>query len=203
VKDMGRYDAKAHERDRVLTDDELRRIWQATEKPHPFHSLVRFVLLTGARRDEARYLPWSEINGSDWNLPARRNKVDEDLCRPLSQAAQDVLAGMPRIDNGRMVFSHDGTRGMGLTRPKRRLDAASGVSGWVLHDCRRTSRTLLSRAGINSDIAERCLGHVVGGVRGIYDRHKYQAEMAHAFEALARQIDRIVNPPADNIVAIR
>ena len=90
-----------------------------------------------------------------------------------------------------------------LDRHKEAIDEASGVKGWVIHDCRRTSRTLLSRAGVNADIAERCLGHVIGGVRGTYDRHEYYEEKAHAFEALAAQIDRIINPPAANVVAMR
>jgi hypothetical protein len=47
----------------------------------------------------------------------------------------------------------------------------------------------MSRAGVNPDIAERCLGHTIGGVRGVYDRHKYTDEMRDAFEALAAQID--------------
>src|SRR5262249_39756236 len=79
--------------------------------------------------------------------------------------------------------------------PKRKLDAASGVTGWRLHDLRRTARSLLSRAGVNPDVAERCLGHAIPGVRGIYDRHRYIDEMRHAFEALAAQLDRIVHHP--------
>ena len=59
----------------------------------------------------------------------------------------------------------------------------------------------MSRAGVNADIAERCLGHVIGGVRGIYDRHEYFEEKKRAFEALASQIERIVNPQ-DNVVAM-
>jgi hypothetical protein len=61
----------------------------------------------------------------------------------------------------------------------------------------------MSRAGVNPDTAERCLGHKITGIRGTYDRHAYQQEMLHAFEALANQIDRIVNPPDDNVVALR
>jgi hypothetical protein len=60
----------------------------------------------------------------------------------------------------------------------------------------------MSRAGVNPDIAERCLGHVIGGVRGVYDRHQYIEEMRHSFEALAAQIERIINPPGDNVVAL-
>jgi integrase len=202
VKGMGRYDDKARERSRVLNDDELQKIWAATESPHPYHTMVRFLLLTGARRDEARRLPWSEIVGTDWHLPAARNKVNTDFTRPLSKAAQTVLQGLSRIDGGDLVFSLDGHRPMELAKPKARLDVACGVTDWILHDCRRTARTLLSRAGIAADIGERSLGHTISGVRGVYDRHKFHAEMAHAFEALASLISRIVNPPPANVVKI-
>jgi integrase len=203
VKNMGRYNGKERERSRTLTDEELRKIWQATEPPHPFHALIRFLLLTGARRNEARLLPWSEIDGTNWNLPAARNKVKADLTRPLSKAAQSVLNTVPRIDGAPLVFTSDGRRPMSLAKPKAALDAASGVRGWVVHDLRRTSRTCLSRAGVASDVAERCLGHAIGGVRGVYDQHKYHAEMQHAFEALAAGIERIVNPPATVVTPLR
>jgi hypothetical protein len=61
----------------------------------------------------------------------------------------------------------------------------------------------MSRAGVAPDIAERCLAHTIGGVRGVYDRYAYHKEKKHAFEALAAQVDRIVNPPADVVVPIR
>jgi hypothetical protein len=60
----------------------------------------------------------------------------------------------------------------------------------------------MSRAGVPADHAERCLGHVIGGVRGIYDRHEFSREKREAFEALAAQIERILNP-ADNVVPLR
>ena len=57
----------------------------------------------------------------------------------------------------------------------------------------------MSRAGVNADHAERCLGHVIGGVRGTYDRHEYHGEKAHALEALAHQIKLITDPPKGNV----
>ena len=75
------------------------------------------------------------------------------------------------------------------------------MTGWTLHDLRRTGRSLMSRAGVDADHAERCLGHVIGGVRGTYDRHAYHAEKKRAFEMLAAQIDRIVHPK-DNVIPI-
>jgi len=203
VRGMGRYNSKERARSRVVADDELRKIWLATETSQPFHSLVRFLLLTGARRNEARRLPWSEIDGGAWTLPSSRNKVKVDFVRPLSRAAQELLQNVPRVDGGPLVFSSDGHRPMSLAKPKHILDAACGVAGWTLHDCRRTARTLMSRAGVAPDHAERCLGHRIGGVRGVYDQHKYHAEMQHAFEALATQIEHIVNPRADVVTPLR
>jgi integrase len=203
VRGMGRYAAKERERTRILSDDELRRIWLATEPASLFHALVRFLLLTGARRDEARRLPRSEIVGTDWVLPAARNKVKAELARPLSKAAQAVLAGLPRVHDGPLIFSYDGRRPVSPTRPKVVLDKACSVSGWTLHDLRRTARTLMSRAGVSADVGERALGHVIGGVRGVYDKHTYHHEMQQAFEALAVLIQRIVAPPDDVVTPMR
>jgi integrase len=84
VRSMNRYDAKANQGTRTLNDDELRAIWNATEpnekEPQPFHALIRFLLLTGARRAEANEMPWSEVDGENWLLPAARNKVKVISC---------------------------------------------------------------------------------------------------------------------------
>jgi integrase len=82
-----------------------------------------------------------------------------------------------------------------------KFDYASGVKDWRLHDLRRTARSLLSRAGVNPDVAERCLGHAIPGIRGVYDRHAYTEEMRVAFERLAALIDTIVREEP-NVVAM-
>ena len=60
----------------------------------------------------------------------------------------------------------------------------------------------MSEAGVSADIAERCLGHAIGGIRKVYDLYEYRDEMQHAFEALAAQIERTVNP-IDNVKMMR
>jgi hypothetical protein len=45
------------------------------------------------------------------------------------------------------------------------------------------------------------LGHTIKGVEGVYDRHAYDAEKAHALAALAGLVERIVNPPEGEKVA--
>jgi integrase len=177
-------------RDRVLTDDELRAVWSAAEGP--FGALVRFLLLTAARRGEALELRWAEIDGATWTLPAARNKTGVELVRPLSQAALAILAAQPR--KGEFVFSRSGSGALGgLTELKAKLDRDSGTAGWRLHDLRRSARSLMSRAGVSSDHAERCLGHVIGSIRGVYDRHSYRDEMLIAYEKLATLIAGIVD----------
>lgn len=196
-------------RDRVLNDDELRAIWKATSPRGPvrstispvFCSFVRFLLLTGARRNEAAHMKWVEIAGRDWTLPASRNKTGVELVRPLSGAAQSIVEEMPKVCD--FVFSRKGKGAIGgLSQLKAQLDYSSRASGWTLHDLRRTARSLMSRAGVPSDHAERCLGHVIGGVRGVYDRHEYLEEKRIAFEKLATVVAGIVDPKP-NVVAMR
>ncbi len=196
VPGMNRTSTKERARDRILTDDEIRRVWN-TGNP-----LVRFLLLTGARRNEAAGMRWGEIKDNDWTLPAARNKGGVDLVRPLSKAAMAILQAQPRHDS--FVFGDGRDQPFrSFTRLKAEIDKASGVTGWRLHDARRTSRSLLSRAGINSDVAEMILGHTLRGVRGTYDRHSYRSEKAHALEALAAQLALITNPPKGNVRQLR
>jgi hypothetical protein len=92
-----------------------------------------------------------------------------------------------------------GTDGFWLANLRQHNPEAE-LPRWTLHDLRRTARSLMSRAGVPSDHAERCLWHVLPGIRGTYDRHEYFNEKRRAFDALAAPIERIVSP-ADNVVA--
>jgi integrase len=196
-------------RSRVLTDDELRRVWRtAEERGDPFAAMVRFMLLTACRRSEAAALTWDEIITDDevgpcWLLPARRNKVKVDLLRPLSKAAQELIEAQPRIEDCLYVFTYGRAALATFSQCKGVFDDACGVSNWTLHDLRRSARTLMSRAGVNSDHAEQCLGHMLSGVRKTYDRNDYAPEKRIAFEKLAAQIERIVTPPPSNVSELR
>ena len=73
------------------------------------------------------------------------------------------------------------------------------LARWTVHDLRRTARSLMARAGVRPDVAERVMGHVQQGVESIYDRHNYNDEKANALGKLAGLIALILDPPADNI----
>ena len=204
VRGMRRTSTRERARERVLTEDELRAVWGAAEQDKgPFGPFVKFLLLTAVRRGEAAGLKRNELSadGTTWTIPGARYKSGKDTVIPLSAAAQRIVAERPQLGGGDLVFSATGAQPLGgFAARKTDFDAACGVSGYRLHDLRRTARTLLSRAGISADIAEMCLGHALGGIRGTYDRHAYEAEKRNAFEALAALIDRIVDPPTDVVV---
>jgi integrase len=196
AKGMNRTTASERERTRVLKDEEIKAIWDTG------NNFARFLLLTACRRGEAGQMQWKEIDGNNWTVPAARNKVKQDLIRPLGKAALSLLG--PRGEDVDFVFSVTPGKGLrGFSRIKKRLDRISGVKDWCWHDLRRTARTLMSRAGANPDHAERCLGHIIGGVRGVYDRWAFLDEKAHVLKLLAQQIETIVNPPAGNVTKFR
>jgi len=206
VRGMSRTKPQERARARVLTDDEIRIVWAAAARQGAFGRLVRFLLLTGARRSEASGMRWSELDpAGDWTLPGPRNKTKLDLVRPLSKAALAVMGTKP--DDAIFVFSTDNgaTAVSGFSKLKTAFDRAvtagllkdnpeaQPLPNWTLHDLRRTARSRMSRAGVPTDHAERVLGHVIGGVRGTYDRYEYREEKRDALEKLARQFDWIIH----------
>src|SRR5262249_1974032 len=151
VRGMTRTKGSERARDRILTDDEIRKAW--VNAAGPFPALIKFLLLTGARRDEASLLTWDEVRAGVWELPAARNKTKLPLARPLSSAALAVLESQRR-DGSAYVFTNDSkTAFQDFSRSKRAFHAATGTSGWTLHDLRRTARSIMSRAGVNSEPA--------------------------------------------------
>jgi integrase len=206
VPGMSRTKPRERARARTLTDDEIRVVWKVSLALGTFGRLVRFLLLTSARRNEGAQATWGEIDGSDWTLPAARNKTKVDLIRPLSKAALETLPEKPKGANeAAPVFSTDGKNPIsGFSKFKLEFDKAvtaelrkhdpnaEPMPNWTLHDLRRTARSLMSRAKVPTDHAERVLGHVIGGIRGVYDLYEYRDEKRDALAALARLIDRII-----------
>jgi integrase len=214
VKGMSRTKTRERARKRVLADDEIRDLWTAldhvADAPACFPRYVKTLLFTAVRRSEAANMHAAELSGDIWTIPGARYKTKLDHVIPLTAEA---LASIGEIKkNTRFIFSSDEgkTAFSGFSKARRALDAAiaklraeSGrepMASFTLHDLRRTARSLMSRAKVSPDHAERCLGHVIGGVRETYDRHEYLDEKRAAFEALATMVNAILNPPASNVV---
>lgn len=193
-------------RDRVLTDGELRDLWLGLgEIEFPVGPFVKFLVLTGCRRSEAADLTWSEIDEKEraWLLPSSRSKNRQEKLTPLSDEAIAVLDSVPTVQGERgYVFTYAGKHGMTcFNAMKRKIDAATGVTNWTLHDLRRTCSSTLHRLGFPPHIVEATIGHRAAiGVAAVYNRHQYNSEKRTALDAWARfVVDNAEGKSADVI----
>lgn len=203
VKGMARR--QGNSRTRVLTDAEIRALWSAADKAEPrvFGALLKFLLFTAARRDEAARATWDEIDAKGlWVVPEERYKTGITHDLPLPIVAQELIGELPKL--GTYIFTTGGKKPFsGFSKSKADLDTRmleklkkhdpkAHLDPWRIHDLRRTARSLMSRAGVQPDIAERVLGHAIPGVRGVYDRHAYVEEKREALKSLSAVIMKIV-----------
>ena len=202
-------------RERVVSDDEINWIWAGTEGPGAFNGIVRALLLTGQRREEVAGMTWDEIapDLSVWTIPASRAKNGVAHMVPLSPQAQTVLRAAPRVkreaDGLRdLVFPGEPGVFSGWSKSKARLDGRSGVSGWTLHDLRRTTATGLQKLGVRLEVTESVLNHVSGsraGIVGVYQRHEWAEEKRAALNAWGEHMAAIVEgrTAADSVTRLR
>jgi integrase len=206
-------------RDRILTDDELKAFWKASEHfAYPFGPMWRLLLLTGQRREEVAGMRWKELDLGErpvWLIPASRTKNGEAHAVPLSPAAMEIIESLPRIGKAGFVFTTTGESHVtGYSRSKARLDAKmaldalGAISPWTLHDLRRTMASGMARLNINLPVIEKVLNHTsgsFGGIVGVYQRHEFRDEKRKALEAWGRFVTDLMErqPPDSNVVALR
>lgn len=196
-------------RDRVLSPDEIARTFKAADTlGYPFGPFVKLLVLTGQRRDEVAGMSWDEIYLPEkvWVLPASRSKNGKAHTVHLSESALRVLGSVPRIEGSDLVFpatrvrrkEPDGTAPLprpisGFSVTKRRLDEASGVTGWTLHDLRRSFAThCTEKLGLSPVVVDKILNHQSGAVRGVaavYQRGQYLEDRRLAMEAWGRWVE--------------
>lgn len=201
-----------HARDRVLSDDELKRVLQAADKiGGTFGPLVKLLALTGQRRDEVARMRWDEIDIDNrlWTLAPARVKNNQFHEIPLSPAALAILKSVPRVAGSPFVLTNGGASpASGYSKGKRRLDALlpADMPPWRLHDLRRTCASGLARLGINLPVIEKVLNHASGsfaGIVGVYQKHSFADEKRAALEAWGRHIDALVSGKPAKVVRLR
>ncbi len=213
---------KEIERERVLTDDELRRLWIAADGMGPTAGgFIKTLILTGQRRDEVATMKWADVDfehsiyeerggvqvkvgtAAVWTLPREKTKGDRQHEVPLSALAVEVLQSMPRI--GEYVFTTRGDRPIsGYSKFKQRADSLSGIEAdWRFHDLRRTAGTGMASLGIPPGTISRVLNHKEGGVTKIYNRYGYLPEKRRALDTWARKVESLIRPAAANVVELR
>lgn len=221
--------AEETSRDRVLSDDEIRWLWKASERAdYPFGAFAHLLILTGQRRDEVAKATAGELVSSAlWTIPKERTKngIAHDV--PLSEAARAMLARMPRVANrAGFLFTSTGKAAIsGYSSGKDRLDAlmlevareeaqeqsqdpeAVSIPPWRLHDIRRTMASGMARLGQPPHVVEAVLNHTGGtisGVAAVYNRYSYADEKHRALDAWGRFVMSLVEGrTGSNVVAMR
>ncbi len=188
-------------RDRVLEDNELALVILAARKlGGPYGGIVELLALTGQRREEVARLQREELDLTRqvWTLPKTRTKNAKVHVVHLSEQSMAVLKRTEQT--GLYVFSLLGTKPFpGFSRAKRLLDQLSGVTGWRLHDLRRTCVSGMARLGIAPHVADKILNHQAGtisGVAAVYQRHEFLAERQEALKRWGTHVARIVSEAA-------
>jgi integrase len=183
-------------REKVLSDEEIRRIWSVCDRPelYPIGPIAQLLLLTAQRRQKVCSLKWADVQDGVWIIDTEPLEKSNAGLLKLPKLALNILYAQPKISDQPYVFPSLNGGPWGVSsKLKARLDKLSGVSGFVLHDLRRTAKTLMARADVRPDHSERVLGHRIKGVEAIYDRHRYEQQKADALTKLAELIKQITS----------
>jgi len=205
---------KIRKRDRVLTDDEIKKAWNAAEKMgYPFGTIYQLLILTGQRKSDIADISWSEIDLDDevpvLVIPRERYKEGDHMrwphVVPLSAPVLKILEKLPRFKGGDFMFS---TRAgkvpvSGFSKAEVKLYELSERTDWWPHDFRRSVETNLAKLKFPPHIYERVVGHVIRGIEGNYNHYHYLDEKRDALEAWGRYVMKLLGKGEDNVVELR
>ncbi len=170
----------------------------ATEQvPWPYGGIVRFLAFTGQRREEVAQVKWHEIDeqARTWCMPAARSKNNKAHITHLSEPAWTVISEHRGGENDYIFATSHGGHFQAFGTAKRALDRLCGVSGWRLHDLRRTVVSGMARLGTPPHVADKILNHQAGtisGVAAVYQRHEFLAERNEALDRWGAHVCQIV-----------
>ncbi|MEJ0093116.1 MAG: integrase arm-type DNA-binding domain-containing protein [Methylocella sp.] len=182
-------------RDRILSDEEIKRFWTACDQfGYPYGHIFKFLLISGQRLNEVGGLRRDELKGGEWHIPASRTKNRRPHFVPLTPLMNEIIASAP--EDRPFVFTVSGirpARNFGLA--KSRLDQLFVAPHWTLHDLRRTAASKLASLAVNQAVTEKILNHVgqSGGLVQIYQRYDFAAERRAALELLESAIRIIIS----------
>ncbi|QSW34636.1 tyrosine-type recombinase/integrase [Leclercia pneumoniae] len=183
---------------RVLSEAELKKFlqWLPGSAFSPtIKNVLRLTLWTGCRTGEVCNMAWKDVDLDKGTIHLRETKTGVERYVQLSTQAIDFLKVL-RLNSDIYLFPSTRTRlpiqQKYLTENAWRLREAGkmlDIPSWTPHDLRRTVRTGLSRLQCPNEVAEAILGHTKGGVEGIYNLYKYDAECKQWLQIWADCLD--------------
>lgn len=180
----------------TLSYNQLAKIWLAIERSRGSTSnklLHQLLILYAARNSELRLSVTDEFDREEgvWTVPAEKSKTNKIIRRPIFGAADELLK-RAEMTYGNILFpGPDLKKSMTLAGANRylvRIEASVGIGEFSAHDFRRTLATRLSEEGVAPHVIEKMLGHELGGVLSVYNKHDWIAEQKAAYELYAEKI---------------
>jgi integrase len=172
-------------RERVLSDTELAAVWRACDDGSEHSAIVKLLILTGCRRAEVGDMAWSEVDldRGAWTIPEERSKNHRQHVLPIMPMMRAIIDAVPHMATRDQLFGERSVHGFSRWHCKADLDERCGVTGWTLHDLRRTVATRMADLGVQPHVIEAVLNHYSGhraGIAGVYNRSPYANEIRNA-----------------------
>lgn len=195
-------------RERVLSDDEIRCLWKASETDSgPIAIGVRLLVLTLLRRGEVFGASTSELDLETcvWTIPADRSKNGRAHDVPLSERAKSLLTQQMSSAKAGLLFPSRGSCDRSISgfskawkRMRTRANQLLGYEAvpFTMHDLRRTGATKLQQLGVPIPVTESVLNHVSGsrsGIVSVYQRHAYATEKRQALELWDAELQKLIS----------
>ena len=180
----------------TLSYNQLAKIWMAIERSRGSTSnrlLHQLLMLYGARNSELRLAIREEFDREEglWVVPAEKSKTNKIIRRPIFSAADDLLK-KAEMTYGDILFPGEDLKSpitiSGANKFLRRIKDSLGFGEFTSHDFRRTLATRLSEEGVAPHVIEKMLGHELGGVLSVYNKHDWIAEQKDAYDLYAEKI---------------
>jgi integrase len=193
-------------RERVLSDTEIAKFWQAFDSAGTVGVALKVNLLTGQRPGEVARMRHEHIDGGWWTLPGA---ADDALGWPgtkngathavaLSEPVQTLLAGM---DGTGFMFPNARSLDDDMRKGMRDICTKFGVERATPHDLRRTFSSKVTALGFGRDAMNRVTNHKEGGIADVYDRHRYADENRKIMDKVARHIVTLAaGGESDNVI---
>ena len=137
------------------------------------------LLMTGARRDEARLAKWADLDLEEGLWHKSRTKGDKRHTIPLPTVMIERLRVLPRPSEWVFTSCPNGKNnfavglcwsGTAVEKSWRRIRARAGLKDLKIHDLRRTCASWLACHGSNLSVIQQVLNHSSLAVTNIYAR---------------------------------
>jgi integrase len=202
--------APEKQRERVLSEDEIRAVWTALEQEVAgIGALFRLRLLTAQRGGELQGATWPEmdLNTGWWTIPAERAKNGLAHRVPLSPPALQILNTLKSEgEDSAWVFPSRRKACPHINHVQKAIERIVDRSGVQFrgHDLRRTAASLMVGAGVPRLVVSKILNHVETGVTAVYDRHSYDLEKRAALDFWGQRVESILKKESTaKVIAFR